>query len=200
MKTYFSVGFTAVMMLNCPRALAFETTTITITCVPTELNGIQNPVHKDCISVNKTEEFQMGPTGHITCICPTDSEKLITYSCHNKLMVDSLDPDDPYDTLAPNYYQAYFTDDGCFSCESGYFNSGTGCVKCFYDKAYNDNGESDSGAVGVNECYLPQDTSMSDDTGEFVFVNNCYYSGDYTAFDTSDAGSLEEESTTTTAT
>lgn len=31
------------------------------------------------------------------------------------------------------------------------------------------------GEVGIDECFLPKETTLSDNTGDFEYTQNCYY-------------------------
>ena len=170
-KTYLVAGFTAMMTLGYSKSFAFETTTITITCGGTNL---------DCISATRTDDFVTDDGGYIVCLCPSDQRQLIKYSCVQSGFSNGMVIDD-------------WTTTGCFSCSSYAYNNGGSCSACPGDLFYT---RSDTGAVSANECYKEADVERSDETGTFIFTDNCYYDGA-----TSDpVEDSYEASTTTTAT
>ena len=168
-KTYFVAGFTAMMTLGYSKSFAFETTTITITCGGTNL---------DCISATRTSDFVTDDGGHIVCLCPKDQRQLIKYSCVQADYVNGMVIDDWFTT-------------GCYSCPSYAYNNGGSCSTCPDYKSSNE------GAVSANECYIAKDVEQSDNTGTFVYTDNCYYEG-ATSSPVEDSYEATASSTTTT--
>ncbi len=61
-----------------------------------------------------------------------------------------------------------------YSCETGYYLSGTSCLRCpssggVYGTTSNYN------RSGITSCYIPANTSVTDDSGTYVFTSSCYY-------------------------
>ncbi|MBE6459718.1 MAG: hypothetical protein E7009_01910 [Alphaproteobacteria bacterium] len=178
-KTYFVAGFTAMMTLGYSKSFAFETTTVKIRCWEGD-----TAIYADsyCISATRTEDFYTGTNGYIDCLCPDDPTKLRKSTCQSY--------------WANGRYLFRWYHDSCRPCDSGQYNNGGSCSSC--PAQYT----SDTGAVSANECYKKADVERSDETGTFIFTDNCYYDGatsspvenSYKTY----AGEEEASSTTTT--
>lgn len=182
-KTYFATTMTMAAIFPLSNAFAFETTTINITCH----RGPTYTATRTCVSATRTTDADFGNGGYIVCLCPEDHTKLKRYVCSSY-----------YSSVAGITYARWTTSD-CYSCAKGQYNNGGSCSNC---PMRSDGYTSDVGAVSANECYAPVDTEYSDETGTFVFENNCYYEGSTSSpLEESSKGATwyETESTTTQA-
>ena len=183
-KTYFATTMTMAAVFPLSAAFAFETTAITITCH----RGETYTQERECISATRTTDADFGDGGYIVCLCPDDHTKLKKFICSSY-----------YSSVAGITYARWETGE-CYSCGAGRYNNGGSCSNCplrSYGATSND------GTVSANQCYFPQNVEQSDDTGTFVFENNCYYEGSTSApLEDSSKGAdwYETESTTTAAT
>lgn len=60
-----------------------------------------------------------------------------------------------------------------YRCAPGYYgtctNGTSGCTQC------PDSGTSDAGSGAITLCYLPRDTGGTDNSGDFIYTDNCFY-------------------------
>ena len=69
------------------------------------------------------------------------------------------------------------TIDDC-KCNKGYYKNGASCERC--PSIGNVYGTTEtSGATSINQCYMPLNTDIEDETGTFDFTSDCYYRRHY---------------------
>jgi hypothetical protein len=73
-------------------------------------------------------------------------------------------------TACPEHASCDGTGNTIFSCNMGYYKSGSGCAPC------PDGGMTATGGQAIDNCYLPAGSSFDDDSGTFQMTNRCYYS------------------------
>ena len=65
-----------------------------------------------------------------------------------------------------------------YRCAAGYYGTPTslsdGCYRCPSSGVVY--GTSAAGSTEITSCYMPSETSMTDDSGTFQFTSDCYYS------------------------
>lgn len=62
-----------------------------------------------------------------------------------------------------------------YSCYTGYYLSGTSCVRCpSSGGVYGTTVDQNTG--GITSCYLPAGSSFSDNIGSGTYSADCYYS------------------------
>ncbi|MBP3316418.1 MAG: hypothetical protein J6L70_02355 [Alphaproteobacteria bacterium] len=184
-KTYF--GMTTILVTCVPYVGA---SAATITCTE---GGVRLDTHT-CTIVGIYSDITLGDSDEVKCLCP-DGTGVYDVFCNAK--------NEPYDDDSNGVIDdyAYFEIGSCYipTCAAGeYFNTNNGlCESCaYFTNCDKENVTSDAGSVGVNECYFPKGVEQSDDSGTFVFTNNCYWDGERQM----SCNDGEEESTTTTAT
>lgn len=62
-----------------------------------------------------------------------------------------------------------------FVCKAGYYKAGTQCISCAIG-TNEPTATSAAGATSVSACYIPSDTNKSDNSGNFTYIDDCYYS------------------------
>lgn len=56
------------------------------------------------------------------------------------------------------------------ACKPGYYLSAGTCVACPESGTSADKNNS-----GITDCYIPADTTITDETGEYTYISDCYY-------------------------
>ncbi len=62
-----------------------------------------------------------------------------------------------------------------YRCNSGYYGTGTNCTKCPPSANSGEWITSDAGAITDTQCYIMPEITYGDDTGGYVYTQNCYY-------------------------
>lgn len=88
------------------------------------------------------------------------------YMCQKSIDIGDGDGDDEGGTKPPIQQL----------CQDGYYKDGTSCSKCpeYADGVYGQTGVLN--ADSITDCYIPVDTVLSDSTGTYVYLQDCYYS------------------------
>lgn len=183
--SYLTATFVMAYFIPIPGANA-TTTTITITC-DNSGNGGSTYDSRSCTSPYRTTNFTT-TSGAIDCVCPSDSTKLITYTCYtNYREGDSTDDRTEVD-------EAWWNASSCFSktCATGEYLYGYYSCRACTTYTGDTNATSNANAASINECYIPAGTTYTDTTGIFAYTDACYYSG--TDTDDSDTGTTESSS------
>ena len=101
-----------------------------------------------------------------TCSCDTTSR---TYACASGYYGTATSGTSGC-TACPSNATCSGGNGSTFSCNKGYYKSGSSCTACPSDGT-----TSGSGATSVSSCYIPSGTSFSDGTGSGSYTGNCYY-------------------------
>ncbi len=59
-----------------------------------------------------------------------------------------------------------------YRCAPNYYGTGTNCTSC---KNSHSAAVSIAGSTSINNCYIPANARISDDTGTYTFMSDCYY-------------------------
>lgn len=163
--------------------------TVNIICSNGDQGG--NEVHyQTCTSSSLSKDTVYWDGDTVTCECPTDSSMRIKYTC--LAYFEEGDPADDRDQRE----DAYWINDGCYevssgggstggdttssestSCAAGYFDNNQTCYSCA-EVTGNTNATSEEKVTSIEDCYIPQMIAMSDTTGTFAYINDCYFSCD----------------------
>ncbi len=102
-----------------------------------------------------------------TTVCPTCDQ--VTLGCPCCIEYDTT----VSCTCNSGYHSATNSIYGCEckkNCAAGYYGDGTTCTKCPTP------GTTTGYAQTITDCYVPQNTSVTDSSGTYNYSSNCKYS------------------------